>query len=164
MTRTSLSFVLPTFSVLFLLSACGGPEPVTPADAKPAEAKPADPAASGAPTAWNDKLPMDQKAAFMKSHVVPRLGKVFQAKDPTHFADFGCKTCHGPSRKDPKEFLPHLAIKDGKLTAFADKPEVSKFMAEKVVPEMAATLGEPAYDPATHKGFGCGGCHTVDMK
>jgi cytochrome c551/c552 len=50
------------------------------------------------------------------------------------------------------------------MTAFADKPEVAKFMAEKVVPEMAATLGEPPYDMTTHKGFGCGGCHTIDMK
>ncbi len=40
---------------------------------------------------------------------------------------------------DPKEFLPHLAMKD-------------------------LTLGEPPYDMTTHKGSGCGGCHTIDMK
>jgi hypothetical protein len=100
----------------------------------------------------------------MKANVVPRMGAVFKAKDAAHYAAFGCKTCHGPSMKDPKEFLPHLAMKDGKMTAFAEKPEVAKFMAEKVVPEMAATLGEPPYDMTTHKGFGCGGCHTIDMK
>jgi hypothetical protein len=86
------------------------------------------------------------------------MSKVFTKTETT------CKTCHGPAYKEPKEFLPHLTMKDGKITAFAEKPEVSKFMAEKVVPEMAAAMGQPPYDPATHKGFGCGGCHTIDMK
>ena len=51
----------------------------------------------------------------MKANVVPRIGKVFQAKDAAHYAVFGCKTCHGPSMKDPKGFLPHLAMKDPTL-------------------------------------------------
>jgi len=25
-------------------------------------------------------------------------------------------------------------------------------------------MGLKPYDPATHEGFGCGGCHTIDMK
>jgi cytochrome c551/c552 len=100
----------------------------------------------------------DEQVAFMKARVMPRMSKVFTKTETT------CKTCHGPAYKEPKEFLPHLTMKDGKITAFAEKPEVSKFMAEKVVPEMAAAMGQPPYDPATHKGFGCGGCHTIDMK
>jgi hypothetical protein len=87
------------------------------------------------------------------------MAKVF-----TREKDFGCKTCHGPNRQDPKDFLPKLALKDGKITAFADKPEVAKFMAEKVVPEMASVLGKQPYDPATKQGFGCMGCHTVEAK
>lgn len=159
-----------SFGLVFaiaLVAACGGqaPDPATPAATPPGNVKPPPGGPAGAaPTAWKDDLPMDQKAAFMKGHVVPRLGKVFQVMNAAHYADFGCKTCHGPKMKDPKEFLPHLAMKDGKMTAFAEKPEVAKFMAEKVVPEMAATLGEPPYDMTTHKGFGCAGCHTVDMK
>jgi hypothetical protein len=38
-----------------------------------------------------------------------------------------------------------------------------KFMHEKVVPDMAAVFGKPAYDPATKTGFGCGGCHKMNM-
>lgn len=101
----------------------------------------------------------------MKAHVMPRMSKVFQAADAAKYAAFTCKTCHGPEFKpSPKDFLPKLVIKDGKPTAMADHPEVVKFMAEKVVPEMAATLGKAPYDPKTHQGFGCGGCHAIEMK
>ncbi len=55
-------------------------------------------------------------------------------------------------------------MKDGKISAFTDKPEVAKFMAENVEPEMASTLGMKPYDAATHQGFGCSGCHTIDAK
>jgi hypothetical protein len=37
-------------------------------------------------------------------------------------------------------------------------------MAEKVVPEMAAALGMPPFNPATKTGFGCMGCHGVEKK
>lgn len=107
---------------------------------------------------------MEQRVAFMKQNVAPRMGKVFQSANPTHYADFGCKTCHGPDSKDPKAFLPKLALKDGNLTAFAEKPEVAKFMHEKVVPEMAALFGQQPYNPETKQGFGCAGCHTIEMK
>lgn len=100
----------------------------------------------------------------MKAHVVPRMSKVFQGADAARYADFGCVTCHGPKYQAPKDYLPRLTLKDGKLTAFADKPDVAKFMAEKVVPEMASIFGKPPYDPATKQGFGCMGCHGVDMK
>jgi hypothetical protein len=106
----------------------------------------------------------DDKVAFMKANVAPRMGKVFQTQDGSHYAKFGCVTCHGPQFKDPKEYLPKLTLKDGKLTAFAEKPEVEKFMAEKVVPEMASTLGKSPFNPATGQGFGCMGCHPVEKK
>ena len=109
-------------------------------------------------------MPKDQQVAFMKKNVAPRLGKVFQAHDATRYAAFGCKTCHGPEYKVPKDYLPHLTFQGGKLTAFAEKPEIAKFMHEQVVPEMASALGQQPYDPKTNQGFGCAGCHTVDMK
>ena len=43
----------------------------------------------------------------------------------------------------------------------AKKPEIVKFMSEKVVPDMANALGEKPFDPATKQGFGCAGCHEV---
>ena len=36
----------------------------------------------------------------------------------------------------------------------AMKPDVVKFMSEKVVPDMAAAMGDQPFDPKTHKGFG----------
>jgi cytochrome c551/c552 len=140
--------------------ACGGAP--APAPQAPSAAAPEAPAA--APAVWKDDMPKEQKMAFMKAKVAPNMGKVFQAQDSAHYANFGCTTCHGPKFQDPKDFLPKLTLKDGKITAFAEKPAVAKFMAEKVVPEMASTLGKPPFDPATGKGFGCMGCHTVDKK
>jgi hypothetical protein len=142
-----------------LALACGGSSP-GPAAPTAGGAAPA----SAAPAAWSDDMPMDQKGAFMKAKVAPDMAKVFQGMNASRYADFGCKTCHGPEGKDPPDFLPKLAMKDGKMTAFAEKPEIAKFMAEKVVPQMASILGKPAYDPATKSGFGCGGCHTIEMK
>jgi hypothetical protein len=109
-------------------------------------------------------MPKDQQIAFMKERIMPPMTKTLHDGDPKHYAEVTCKTCHGPQLKEPKEFLPRLTLKDGKITAFAEKPEVSKFMAEKVVPEMAKAMGMKPYDPATHEGFGCGGCHAIDMK
>jgi hypothetical protein len=122
-------------------------------------------AASPAPAGrWKDLKTKDQEVAYMKAVVAPRMEKVFQSHDAKRYDDFGCKTCHGPASAHPKAFLPKLAMKDGQLAAFAEKPEVAKFMSEKVVPEMAAAMGEPPYDPATKQGFGCGGCHAIEAK
>ena len=170
MSRTRALFALVSVSIL--AAACGSPPPAT----TPPEGTAA-PDASGAPTAspsgtpaaapaaWRDDLSMQEKAAFMKAHVVGPLGEAFKAGDAKKYtAGVNCTTCHGPQLKDTKEALPHLTLKDGKITSFAEAPEVSKYMAEKIVPAMASALGKAPYDPATHQGFGCAGCHAVDMK
>jgi hypothetical protein len=173
------SFIALTLvgSSLAIFAACGGGTPAATAptttpsasasaveSAAPVASASAAPAEVVAPAApWSDAWSLDQKVAFMKAAVMPKLGPIFQAVDAKKYADFGCKTCHGPDKKEPKAFLPHLTFKNGKLTCFAEKPEVSKFMMEKVSPAMADALGEPHYDPKTQKGFGCGGCHTIDM-
>jgi cytochrome c553 len=160
--------------LLPLASACGGasPAPATPAaptdsstPAAPASSAPAQPPAADAtpvPTVWSSDLPKPQAVAFMKANVVPRMKKAFQGHDAAKYANFDCKTCHGPEYKVPKDYLPRLTFAGGKVSP--DKPEVVKFMHEVVVPEMAAAMGQPPYDPATGKGFGCGGCHAVEMK
>ena len=104
-----------------------------------------------------------RKAEFMKMYVAPRMAKVFQSWDGKRYADFGCKTCHGPSFARTQNILPRLAMKGGTISAFADKPEIAKVMSERVAPEMASILNVKPYDPATHRGFGCGGCHAIDM-
>ena len=166
--------------LLALAAACGGGAAATdPATAPTSSAMPAatdaTPAASASasaaaatpgplPTVWSDSMPKDQQMAFMKQNVMPAEGPLFKAHDSTRYADFSCKTCHGPAYKNPHEFLPPLTMKGGKITAFAEKPEVAKFMAESVTPKMAAAMGEPPYDPKTNTGFGCGGCHKINMQ
>jgi len=157
------------FSVLafsLIAAACGGGqvEPASP-DSEGAAAPPAAAAAEPAPAAWSNDLTKEQKAAFMREKVAPAMAPIlqeFEALEGKKDAEVGCKTCHGPDWKLPKDFLPKLKMKGGKLTAFEEHPQESKFMAERVVPAMAAVLGMAPYDPATQQGFGCGGCHTVE--
>ena len=169
------------------LSACGGTaaEPATPAS--PTAAPSAAPATSSAPAAeapkpaaaaaapeqpapvpahdvWKDGMTKDEQIAFMKKNVVPEMGPVFKAYDAKRYAEFGCKTCHGPKFQEPKDYLPKLTFKDGKLASPSDEPQLAKFMAEQVVPHMATALGLKPFDMTTHTGFGCGGCHNVQVK
>ena len=113
------------------------------------------------PATWKDAATKDQQMAFMKTNIAPTMGKVFQENDPKKYASFSCVTCHGAKYQNPHEFLPKLTMKGGK---FSGKPATIKFMMEKVVPAMAPAMGEKPFDPATKSGFGCGGCHTVEVK
>jgi hypothetical protein len=159
-----------------LLLGCAGeqPEPKTAATSEPAAettattspalAQPAEQEVV-APATWAEATTDEQKGAFMKAYVVPKMGPLFQAFDGEEFKDFGCKTCHGdPFREHPPEFLPKLTIQGGKVLEDAEHPGIAKFMGEKIVPEMAALFGQQPYDPKTHQGFGCKGCHTIEMK
>jgi mono/diheme cytochrome c family protein len=165
----ALFFALPLLPLA--TTACGGPDmapavPSGPSAASaplPSPSAPAATAAAAEPATWKETTSKDQKLAYMKAKVLPAMAKVM-APEGSKRPDVTCKTCHGPNYADPKTFLPKLTMKDGKITAFAEKPEVANFMATKVVPAMAAAMGEKPYDPATHQGFGCAGCHTVEMK
>lgn len=160
--------------------ACGGsqgapeapaapPAEPAPAEAAPppaaSEVPPAEPApAPGAAAKPFDEMSRDEQIAFMKNVVVPTMKPLFQAHDEKAFAEFGCITCHGPGAKEgkfdmPTSALPVLDPKDGFAVHKTKSPAMLTFMMEKVVPEMAKILNEPIYDPATHQGFGCAGCH-----
>lgn len=151
-------------ALLVSLAACGGGAEPAASPTAPATSGSAAAPAKAAPSAWSKDLSKEEKSAIMKNKVVPTMKPVFQSANATRYAEFGCKTCHGPEYKSPHEFLPKLTMKDGKLTAFAEKPEVAKFMAETVVPKMAGAMGLPPYDMKTQQGFGCGGCHTIETK
>ncbi len=173
----------PSHSVLsFLMAcglfACGGAEPAptvapaptatataatspaatgTAATATPPAATP--PAATGAFSAMTDQ----QKLQHMKAVTRPTMAKLFSDYDAKKYGDFGCGNCHGEKKEDPHKVLPKLTLTgDGFQKLFAAKPAVMKFMTEQVTPTMAKTMGEPPFDPKTHKGFGCGGCHSVN--
>jgi hypothetical protein len=166
----------------FVVAACGGGKSATTAPSAPgtgtstpaaapstspapsASAGPSTAAAPVVPSAWSDDLTPEQQSAYMQTKVVPPMSRVFVDHDAKTYADFGCKTCHGPQYLTPTKFLPKLTMKGGKITAFAEKPAIAKWMNDKVVPEMAAAMGQKPYDAATKTGFGCAGCHAVEMK
>jgi len=100
----------------------------------------------------------------MKANIVGPMGKIFKEYDAKKYADFGCTTCHGPKFQTPKDFLPKLTFNKTKFVVAPDKAAILKFMEEKVVGPMATQMGEKPFDMATKTGFGCGGCHTIDMK
>ncbi len=141
------------------LSACGGSQP---AAGSPGEAGAEAPAGAG--EVWSDTMSDKEKGIFMKKKVMPAMSKAFQSFDANKYAGFDCKTCHGPQFKPhPVDYLPELTFKDGGFVEAGEHPELAKFMQEQVTPEMAALFGKPPYDPQTHQGFGCGGCHKIKM-
>ena len=111
-----------------------------------------------------DKLDHDQQIEFMKTKVVPAMEPLFKGHDATKYAEFGCKTCHGPGAEKgefemPNAGLPVLDFKD--MSKF--KKEDVEWMGKEIKPAMAKLLGEPEYTPENPTGFGCGGCHNIKM-
>ena len=172
-------------------AACGPttPEPVTPVTSAPPAASTApgasaaSPAASAPPAASSTPSAMpattgpgpaalgpafatmtnEQKLQHMKKIIQPTMGQIFSEYDGKKYGEFGCRTCHGEKKQDPHVVLPKLTLSgDGFQKLMAAKPAVMKFMGEKVTPAMASAMGAKAFDPATHQGFGCGGCHSVN--
>ena len=148
------------------LFACGGSQPPaeTPAATPPGETPAAEAPGGGAELVWKDDMPTKEKAEFMKQKVMPAMSKTFQEYDAKKYEKFSCKTCHGKDMKPkPIEALPELHFKAGKLTEADTNPDIVKFMHDKVAPQMADIFGKKPYDPATKEGFGCNGCHKVNM-
>jgi hypothetical protein len=148
-------------SLTLTLIACG---PAAPPAAEPAADTSSAASASAMPTtALYSTMTKEQKLDHMKTVVMPTMKKVFQEHDAQKYADFGCKTCHGDKKQDPRQVQHELTLSgDGFEKLMASKPEMTKFMREQVTPAMAAIMKEKPYDPVTHKGYGCGGCHKVN--
>jgi hypothetical protein len=146
---------------LACVSACGGAGDGAPRPAAPAAGHPASTLSPGEWASWSH----EQKAAYMKSNVLPEEKPLFAGYDANRFSDFTCTSCHGPSGeangwKMPNPSLPKIA--PGKIIELArQKPDVFLFMEGTVVPRTARLLGLPVWDHSTHTGFGCFNCHTV---
>jgi hypothetical protein len=118
---------------------------------------------------WKD-MTKEQRGRYMAKVVTPKMREVFQGFDAKHFAKVDCKTCHGKSAKErefkmPSPELPVLPASEKEFmeTVMKEKPEMVKFMGEKVTPQMAQLLGLKAFDPSAPDpaAFSCGACHTL---
>jgi hypothetical protein len=131
-----------------------------------------------------DSLTPAQKKNKMRTVVLPKMTELFHHFDAQRYANVTCATCHPCTRSGqtgyvqmecsschkpdgmpekpamPSKALPKLSTADGFKIHKDKAPKTVEFMSTKVAPEMARLLGEPPYDPATHKGFGCFNCHT----
>jgi hypothetical protein len=144
---------------LACISACGGADRA-PRLAAPAAGHPAGTLTPGEWASWSH----EQRAAYMKSTVLPEEKPLFAAYDPGRFADLGCKSCHGAAAEANDWKMPNPAlpkIEPGKIIELARaNPEVYLFMEGTVVPRTARLLGVPVWDHSTKTGFGCFNCHT----
>jgi hypothetical protein len=135
------------------------------APAASASAAPAAPPGPPGPGDW-DKWSHEQKLAYMKSDVMPKMGKVFHDFDAKKYDEPKCVLCHGEGVKDgsfkmPNPALPKLDASPAAFKALATKhPKIYGFMSKQVAPTMAGLLGEQPYDMKTQQGFGCFNCHT----
>jgi hypothetical protein len=74
----------------------------------------------------------DQRAAFMKLTVMPKMKPIFQQFDGKMFAEFNCKTCHGEGAKDgsfdmPNADLPRMPPPE-MFMAFSSDPKHSPWV------------------------------------
>ncbi|HMI84636.1 MAG TPA: hypothetical protein VK550_11110 [Polyangiaceae bacterium] len=151
-----------------LVLACGGGSGAPPSTPPATTASPAGSAGEAAPPPsgkWSD-MNRDQRMTYMKKVVLPKMKETFTAFDPKQFDHVTCLTCHGAGAKDgsfkmPNPELPKLSPDGGFKKHLDQKPEITKFMMSKVLPQMAELLNTQPYDPNTHLGFGCFGCHAI---
>jgi hypothetical protein len=150
------------------MAACGGSAPS--AEAPAADTKATDgpdpstesPAAPEEQTSAKsfDQMSPQERLELMKTRVVPEMGQAFRAFDSQEFAEVNCTTCHGPGAKSGDFEMPTKSLPALDKEEMDEHPQMTKFMMEQVVPQMAAILGESPYNPETHEGFGCFDCHT----
>lgn len=162
---THSAIQLPTVLLSLVLTgafaaACGGSSASAESpDAAGASDEPVEGPASDEVTKAFDEMSMPEKMKHMKTVVAPHMAKVFQEASD-EYEDFSCATCHGSGAKDGNFEMPNKELPALDKEEMEEHPEVTKFMQERVVPEMAKLLGEEPYNPETHEGFGCYHCHT----
>lgn len=151
---------------LGVLAACGGSSTpaAAPAD-EPAAQEPgaSEPAAAESADAAGktfDEMTPPERMNLMKTKVVPEMTVAFQNFDKDEFEKVTCSTCHGPGAKNGDFGMPTKSLPALDKDEMDKHPEMTKFMMEVVVPQMASILGEHPYNPETQQGFGCFNCHT----
>lgn len=175
--RVLFSAALTVAFVCSVPARAGSPSSTTTASAPTpsgaaASAPVVKPAALPAP--WKE-MNAQQRGKYMKKVVSPQMKVLFRTFDAAAFKKFDCATCHGKNAEDNKFKMPSSDVHPLPPTPEAfqamlkEKPEWprwTKFMSEQVVPQMAALLGVPAFNPKTPGagGFSCEACHTFTKK
>lgn len=107
---------------------------------------------------------MDRAArlVFMQDVVMPEMGAMFFEFDSDRFADASCALCHGRDMEVVDYRMPNgvTPLDPAEIPAmFESDDRMAEFMTERVWPRMTELLSALPYDPQTHQGFGCLGCH-----
>lgn len=117
------------------------------------------------PKPWAD-MALDERKAYMRDVVVPRMEPLFLAYDAERYAGFGCRTCHGAAARErnyampnPDLFTLHPSGTPEQKRVVEEREEAARFMFNAVTPTMRSLLGAAPYDAATGTGFVCFNCH-----
>lgn len=91
------------------------------------------------------KMSRGQRIDYMMKVVLPKMKAEFVAFDAKRFARMDCGTCHGDSVAEqtfalPNPRLPKLLENDVFAKHQQLTPEMTKFMLEKVEPDVAALI------------------------
>jgi hypothetical protein len=154
-------------------TAAGAPADQSAATQAPAAHPPpaGEPAAIVGPpqVAWKD-MTKEQRGKYMGVVVLPKMRELFRSVDGEKYAAIGCPTCHGKDARarafemPNPDIMPLPATQEDWGKLMQEKPEMLKFMGEKVKPEMARLLGVPEYNPQNSQpqpdALGCSTCHT----
>jgi mono/diheme cytochrome c family protein len=122
--------------------------------------------------AWKE-LTYEQKRAYMKGAVVPKMKPIFQAFDAKKFKNVTCQTCHGDDGPERKYKMPSNGIHplpntkeafEAKLKAEPTWPKWTEFMTQKVEPAMGKLLAIPVFDPKkpVEGALSCANCHKLE--
>lgn len=119
-------------------------------------------AAAGGPAVPWAQMNHDQKMEYMEHAVMPEMRRMFQEFDGQRFATFTCRTCHGANAREVDFHMPNgiAPLNPAQIPGmFQSQDRMHVFMTQRLWPRMTAMLGAQPYNPQTHQGFGCLGCH-----
>ena len=122
-------------AALLLALACGHAKPVAAPATPPAE------------DTWSKSSFVDRHAT-MTFTVLPNMARLWQAVDDDPWPDLRCTSCHGEKAEEiayrmPSDAVPaldpaHMPRAD---SPDADEAKITRFMTDKVVPEMKELMG-----------------------
>ena len=155
--------------LLLASAALGGcATAATPAAPRSQTVESIDESSSAAQSADRDwtQLTHEERKAHMRDVVLPTMESHFVHHDRERFANFGCKTCHGPGARERNYAMPCPDLPTLYPTGSQEQIDTVKqhramatFMHQRVTPTMRELLGLPRYDETTGQGFSCFYCH-----